>query len=102
RQSAAAKLPVVLDRRVVYWETDPRTGEEKQIALPKVYRDAGVPVMFQLTGGGAGTLFRAANLPPTVGTNYLWFQAATAVKYGTPADEALAAITRRPAETLGL
>jgi imidazolonepropionase-like amidohydrolase len=102
KQIAAAKLPVVLDPTLVYWETDPRTGEEKQIALPKVYRDAGVPVTFQVTGGGAGTLFRAANLPPTVGTNYLWFQAATAVKYGTPADEALAAITLRPAEALGV
>ena len=102
KQIAAAKLPVVLDPTLVFWETDPRTGEEKQIALPKVYRDAGVPVTFQVTGGAAGNLFRAANLPPTVGTNYLWFQAATAVKYGTPADEALAAITLRPAEAMGV
>jgi hypothetical protein len=99
---AAAKLPVVLDPTLVYWETDPRTGEEKQVALPKVYRDAGVAVTFQVTGGGAGNLFRAANLPPTIGTNYLWFQAATAVKYGTPPNEALAAITLRAAETLGV
>lgn len=99
---AAAKLPVVLDPTLVYWETDPRSGEERQIALPKVYRDAGVPVTFQVTGGGVGSNFRGAGLPPTVGTNYLWFQAATAVKYGTPADEALAAITLRAAEALGV
>jgi imidazolonepropionase-like amidohydrolase len=55
-----------------------------------------------VTGGGAGTLFRAANLAPTIGTNYLWFQAATAVKHGMPADEALSAITLRPAEALGV
>src|SRR5262245_11136136 len=102
KQIAAAKLPVVLDPTLVYWETDPRTGEEKHVALPKIYRDAGVPVSFQVTGGAAGTLFRAANLPPTIGTNYLWYQAATAVKYGTPPDEALAAITLRPAEALGV
>jgi imidazolonepropionase-like amidohydrolase len=99
---AAAKLPVVLDSMLVFWENDPRTGEERQIVLPKIYRDAGVPVTFQITGGGAGTLFRAATLPPTLGTNYLWYQAATAVKHGTPPDEALNAITLRAAETIGV
>jgi imidazolonepropionase-like amidohydrolase len=102
RQIAASKLPVVLDPTLVFWETDPRTGEDRQVILPRVYREAGVPVTFQVTGGAAGSLFRAANLPPTVGTNYLWYQAATAVKYGTPAAEALEAITLRPAKALGV
>jgi cytosine/adenosine deaminase-related metal-dependent hydrolase len=102
RLIAASKLPVVLDPTLVFWETDQRTGEDRQIILPRVYREAGVPVTFQVTGGAAGSLFRAANLPPTVGTNYLWYQAATAVKYGTPAAEALEAITLRPAKTLGV
>lgn len=102
KQIAVAKLPVVLDPTLVYWETDPRTGEERQIVLPKIYRDAGVPVTYQVTGAAAGTLFRAPNLPPTVGTNYLWYQAATAVKYGTPADEALRAMTLRAAQTIGM
>jgi len=102
KQVAAAKLPVVLEPTLVFWETDPRTGDEKQVILPKVYRDAGVPVMFQATGGAAGNLFRAPNLPPTVGTNYLWYQAATAVKYGTPADEALAAVTTKAADAIGV
>jgi hypothetical protein len=102
KQVAAAKLPIVLDPTLVFWETDSRTGEEKHVALPKIYHDAGVPVSFQVTGGGAGTLFRAANLPPTIGTNYLWYQAATAVKYGTPADDALSAISLRPAQALGI
>lgn len=101
-QVAAAKLPVILDSTLVYWENDPRTGEEKQVILPKIYREAGVPVMYQVTGIAAGTLFRAPNLPPTVGTNYLWYQAATAVKYGTPPEDALAALTLRSAQTLGL
>jgi imidazolonepropionase-like amidohydrolase len=99
---ASSKLPVVLDPTLVFWETDQRSGEDRQVILPRIYREAGVPVTFQVTGGPAGSLFRAANLPPTVGTNYLWYQAATAVKYGTPAAEALEAITLRPAKTLGV
>jgi hypothetical protein len=102
KQVAAAKLPVVLDSTLVYWETDPRTGEDRQVILPKVYREAGVAPMFQVGGFAAGNLFRAPTLPPTLGTNYLWYQAATAVKYGTPYDEALQAITLRPAQTLGV
>jgi imidazolonepropionase-like amidohydrolase len=102
KQIAAAKVPVILDPNLVYWETDPRTGEEKQVSLPKIYREAGVPVTFQVTGVAAGTLFRAPSLPPTVGTNYLWYQAATAVKHGMPADEALNAITLRSAQSLGV
>ncbi len=102
KQIAAAKLPVILDPTLVYWEADPRTGEERQVALPKVYRDAGVPVLYQVTGIAAGTLGRAPNLPPTVGTNYLWYQAATAVKHGVPADEALAAITLKAAQAIGI
>jgi hypothetical protein len=102
KQVAASKFPVVLDPTLVFWETDPRSGEEKQVILPKIYREAGIPVTFQVTGGAAGTLFRAANLPPTLGTNYLWYQAATAVKYGTRPDEALVAITQRPAQVIGV
>jgi imidazolonepropionase-like amidohydrolase len=101
-QVAAAKLPVVLDPTLVTWETDPRTGEERQVILPKIYREAGVPVMFQVGGFAAGTLFRTPNLPPTLGTNSLWYQAATAIKYGAPPDEALKAITQLPAQTLGV
>jgi imidazolonepropionase-like amidohydrolase len=100
-QIAAAKLPVVLDPNLVYWETDPRTGEDKQIVLPKIYREAGVPVNFQISGSAAGG-FRSTSVPPTTGSNYLWYQAATAVKYGMPADEALQSITLRPAQTIGV
>jgi imidazolonepropionase-like amidohydrolase len=102
KQIAAAKLPVVLEPTLVFWETDARTGEDKQVIIPKIYREAGVPVTFQVSGMAAGNLFRAPSLPPTIGTNYLWYQAATAVKYGTPADEALTAITQRAAETIGV
>ncbi len=103
KQVAASKLPVVLDSTLVFWETDPRTGEEKRIALPKIYRDAGVPVTFQVAGGASGGGGRGAPVAPTtLGANFLWYQAATAVKHGMPAAEALAAITLRPAQVLGV
>ena len=101
---AAAKLPVILDPTLVLWETDPRTGAEKQIILPKLFREAGVPMMFQVAAGGGrvGGPRGATSGPSTIGSNYLWYQAATAVKYGTPAAEALQAITLRPAQALGI
>jgi amidohydrolase family protein len=102
KQVAASKLPVVLDPTLVFWETDPRTGEDRKIVVPRVYREAGVPVTFQVTGIAGGTLFRSPDLPATLGTNYLWYQAATAVKYGMPVPEALEALTLRPAKLLGV
>jgi imidazolonepropionase-like amidohydrolase len=99
---AASKLPVVLDPTLVFWETDPRTGEDKKIVLPKIYRDAGVKMTFQVTGIAGGSSFRAPDLPATLGTNYLWYQAATAVKYGLPVPDALEAISLRPAQVLGI
>jgi imidazolonepropionase-like amidohydrolase len=102
KQVAASKLPVVLDPTLVFWETDPRTGEDRQIVVPRIYREAGVPVTFQVTGIAGGNLFRAPDLPATLGSNFLWYQAATAVKYGTPVPEALEAITLRPAKLLNV
>ncbi|MCI0455455.1 MAG: amidohydrolase family protein [Gemmataceae bacterium] len=102
KQLATSKLPVILNPTLVFWETDPRTGEDRKIVLPKIYREAGVPVTFQVTGIAGGSLFAPPGLPATLGTNYLWYQAATAVKYGTPVAEALEAITLRPARWLGV
>jgi imidazolonepropionase-like amidohydrolase len=102
KQVAASKLPVVVDSTLVFWETDPRTGEDHKIVIPKIYREAGVPLTFQVTGIAGGTLFRAPDLPPTLGSNFLWYQAATAVKYGVPVNEALESITLRPAKLLGI
>ena len=102
KQVAASKLPVVVDSTLVFWETDPRTGEDHRIVIPKIYREAGVPITFQVTGIGGGTLFRSPDLPPTLGSNFLWYQAATAVKYGVPVSEALESITIRPAKLLGI
>ena len=102
KQVAASKLPVVVDSTLVFWDTDPRTGEDHRIVIPKIYREAGIPITFQVTGIGGGTLFRSPDLPPTLGSNFLWYQAATAVKYGLPVSEALESITLRPAKLLGI
>src|SRR5262249_57047930 len=45
KQIAAAKLPVILDPTLVYWETDPRTGEQRQGTVPKLDAAPGVPVL---------------------------------------------------------
>jgi imidazolonepropionase-like amidohydrolase len=102
KQVAASKLPIVVDATLVFWETDPRTGDDRKVVIPKVYKEAGVPLTFQVTGIAGGTLFRAPDLPPTLGSNYLWYQAATAVKYGLSVNEALESITLRPAKLLGI
>lgn len=101
---AESKLPVVLDPQLVFWETDPRTDEDRQIVLPRIWREAGVPVTFQcLEGSGLDQFGRGqggGGVP--VGAAFPWYQAATAVKYGTPAAEAIEALTLRPARLLGV
>jgi len=92
KQVAAADLPVMIDSQLVFFEEDPRTKEETKVILPKVFRDHEVKFVFQV-GRGGGT---------TLGSTYFWYQAATAVKYGMPVEEALAALTTLPAEFLGV
>ena len=92
KQVADAKLPVVIDPQLVFFEEDPRTKEETKVVLPKVFRDHEVKFAFQV-GRGGGT---------TLGTSYFWYQAATAVKYGMPVEEALESLTTLPAKFLGV
>ncbi len=91
-QIANMDLPVVLDSNMVFWEKDPRTDEEKKIVVPKVFLDSGAKFAFQVD----------RNRSSTLGTNYLWYQAATAVKYGLPEADALAALTTLPAQWMGV
>lgn len=84
---------VILDPTLVFWETNPRTREDRKIELPKIYADAGVPYIFQVSDSGSRT---------TLGSSYFWYQAATAVKYGRSEAEALAALTIEPAKLLGI
>ncbi len=90
---AQRKLPVVLDAELVFWREDPRTREEEKIVTPKIFGDAGMSYMFQADTNPSRS---------TLGSNYLWYQAATAVKYGLSRDDAIAACTRLPATTLGI
>lgn len=92
KQVADSKLPVVLDASLVFFEEDPRTKEETKIVLPKVFRDNDVKFVFQVGRSGDTTL----------GSSYFWYQAATAVKYGMPVEDALAALTTLPAKFLGV
>lgn len=91
-QVAKSKLPVILDPTLVYWEEDPRTKEEKKIVLPKVFMDQKVDFALQVGRSSS----------PTLGNSYLWYQAATCVKYGMPKQKALETLTILPAKILGV
>jgi imidazolonepropionase-like amidohydrolase len=92
KEVAKSGLPVILDETLVFWEEDPRTKEETKIVLPKIFGDQ--KVKFALQVARADT--------PTLGNNYLWYQAATCVKYGMPEQEALESLTTLPAKFLGV
>ncbi len=84
---AESGMPVVLRNGVVYIETDPVTGEEREIDLPEVYTEAGVT--FSIASGDTNT-------------NSLWFQAQRAIARGMEPEAAFHAVTTVPAEMLGL
>ena len=87
------KETVILDPTLVFWETNQRTRKDEKFELTRIYRDAGVPFVFQTDDSGSRT---------SLGSSYLWYQAATAVKYGMPEAEALEAMTLRPAKLIGI
>jgi imidazolonepropionase-like amidohydrolase len=89
---AESGFPVILDDELVFRESDERTAEDRKVVLPQVFREQGVNFAFQTARGSQDTL----------GRNYLWYQAATAVKYGMPRDEALRSLTLLPATILGV
>jgi|JI9StandDraft_1071089.scaffolds.fasta_scaffold00473_18 imidazolonepropionase-like amidohydrolase len=90
---AGRSEPVILDPTLIFWETDPRTQEDKKIVLTKVFSDAKVPFVFQLENSGAGL---------TSAGSYLWYQAAIAVKHGMPEADALKCMSQVPAKLLGI
>ncbi len=90
---AARKQTVILDPTLVFWETDPQTREDKQVIIPQILIKAGVPFVFQTDNSG---------IRQTLGSGFLWYQAATSVKYGMPRDEALRSLTLTSAELLGV
>ena len=86
---AREKLEVILPADMIFWETDEEKHEEVLRVLPAIFAKAGVKFAFQteMSSSGAG---------------YLWYQAAAAVRHGLPKADAVRAVTRTPAEILGL
>lgn len=84
--------PVVLDPSLVFWEEDPRTREETKVILPAEFLKHEIPFTFQVGRSNSNTL----------GRNYLWYQAATAVRYGMSEKQALEALTLLPAQLHGI
>jgi imidazolonepropionase-like amidohydrolase len=82
-------LDAILDPELEYWETDEELHEEIRRFGAEAPAKAAVRIAFQTEAAPGGT-------------NYLWYQAATAVKNGLSRAEALRAITLSPAEILGL
>jgi imidazolonepropionase-like amidohydrolase len=86
---AKSKLPVILDPKLVLWETDEDHDKEVRHVIPVEFHKAGVKYALEAQTGA-------------LATRYLWFQAAEAVSYGVPRAEALRAITLTPAELIGV
>ena len=86
---AKLKIPVVLGSTMVVRETDLDTGKEVERVIPKIFHDAGVRFAITTSSG-------------SLGGRYAWYQAACLVRYGMSRDDALAAVTRIPAELIGL
>jgi imidazolonepropionase-like amidohydrolase len=86
---AKSKLPVVLDPELIVWETNEQTNEEEMKVVPMIFYKAGVKFAFQTDTS-------------QYGRRYLWYQAATAVKYGMKREDALKSITLYPAQFIGV
>jgi hypothetical protein len=89
---AASGYPIVLDADLVFWERDPRTNSDKQVSLIEAFQAVQAPLAFSVA--------RASS--ETIGRNFLWYQAATAVKYGMDRQRALESLTIGPARMLGV
>lgn len=86
---AQKKLPVVLDPELIVWKTNEEQNEEERKVVPIIFHKAAVKFAFQTDTS-------------RYGRRYLWYQAATAVKYGMSRAEALKSITLYPAQFVGI
>jgi imidazolonepropionase-like amidohydrolase len=84
---AASGRPVILQAPLLHREVDPLSGEEVETFVPGVFQEKGV--RFALSSDGSNS-------------NALGFQAARAIGQGLTREVALDAVTRTPAELLGL
>jgi hypothetical protein len=90
---AEVPYPIVLDPRLVYWRTDPNTRREERVDVPAVFQGLGKSFLFQANTTASRQ---------TLGSGYLWYQAAVAVKSGLSREQAIHALTLGPAEALGI
>jgi hypothetical protein len=90
---AEVPYPIVLDPRLVYWRTDPNTRREERVDVPAVFHGLGKSFLFQANTTASRQ---------TLGSGYLWYQAAVAVKSGLSREQAIHALTLGPAEALGI
>lgn len=86
---AEKALPVILDSRLIVWETDEDTETEEMKIIPKIMADAGVKFALQRSGN-------------SIDSRYFWLQAARCVANGVSRQDALKSITLYPAEMIGL
>ncbi len=84
---AEAGIPVILQDELVEVRRDPITGEEKETFVPGVLHEKGI--RFALSGLESGARSH-------------WYQAGLAIGLGLERSVALDAVTRIPAEILGL
>lgn len=84
------RRPVVIGPALVERRIDPDTEEIVETFLPAVLHAAGIPFAIRPDPDGS------------LAERYLTYQAAVCVRGGVPRDEALRAITLRPAQMLGL
>ncbi|MEW6071086.1 MAG: amidohydrolase family protein [Planctomycetota bacterium] len=84
---AEAGVPVILDGDQMHVRRNPVSGEEEETFVPGVLKEKGI--RFALSSQNANT-------------NSLWYQAALAVGKGLTRQEALDAVTKVPAEILGM
>lgn len=86
----SAARPVILPEEMIHRETDPLTGDQTEVFVPKRFFDAGL--LFAITPGSD------QSMPERMPT----YQAARCVRGGIPRDVALRAITLNAAKVLGL
>jgi imidazolonepropionase-like amidohydrolase len=85
--------PIVLDPRLVYWRTRPNTRREERVDVPAVFHGLGKSFLLQADTTASRQ---------TLGSGYLWYQAAVAVKSGLSREQAIQALTLAPAQALGI
>ncbi len=86
---AKREIPVLLSADLEIEEVDPETGKDVVRIVPRIFQEAGVK--FAVVSGQG-----------SLGRRYLWYQAASLIRYGFKREDALRAVTLAPAEFLGL